>query len=337
MHVIRNLILLGARSESEVNSICKAANIDRIDLDDIEMKVSLETNIAVMDALLQITGDKDIGLHLGEKATPPIIGQAGHLQQSSSDLLTAFKNTAQYTRTFTALFDYSVVEKSDQIWLYYEPVQVWNDIDPENARQGIDVPFAATLNFMKTLSGQKVFPIKVLYRYAKIEDTSEHERIFKCKPLFNQSCNCIVFNKSDLEIPILSYNPQLNTVIKKLLQERLRKSQAGSRFSSTIRETISNNFEYDFPSLETISLGLNITPRTLQRKLQKERTNYRAISDSIKLELASTLLKYNELTISEIAYKLGYAEPAAFRKAFKQWTKRTPIEYRNSNRKLQND
>lgn len=329
MPVMRNLILLSARNETEVNSICSAGNINPDDLSKIEMKVSLEANIAIMDAMLQISADKNLGLHLGEKATPPIIGQAGHLQQSDSDVLSAFKKTVYFTRTFTALYDFVLEERNNEIYLYYEPVQLWNDIDPETARHGVDIPFAATLNFIKVLSGQTVYPVKVFYRYPKVSDTTEHERIFKCRPGFSQSCNCIVFNRTDLEIPILGYNPKLNAVIEAMLHERLRQTREGVRFSIKVKEAILSNYQFDFPQLENIAVFLNITPRTLQRKLQEEHTTYRKLSDAVKYELASTLLRNQELSVSEIAYKLGYTDPGTFRKAFKQWSGTAPGAFRN--------
>ncbi|MBS0030736.1 AraC family transcriptional regulator ligand-binding domain-containing protein [Chitinophaga sp. 22321] len=329
MPVMRNLIMLGARNEQEVAAICKAANIHPDDLNNIEMKVSLECNIAIMEALLQISGDANIGLHLGEKAAPPIIGQAGHLQQSSSDVLTAFKKTVYFTRTFTALYDFIYEEKEDEVLLYFEPVQLWNDIAPESARHGVDIPFAAILNFIRVLSGRVVYPIRVLYRFSKVNDTSEHEKIFRRKPLFNKNCNCIVFKKSDLEVPILGYNPQLNEIIENLLHEKLRTANEGVRLTAKVKEAILGNYHYDFPQLETIALALNMTPRTLQRKLQEENTTYRELSDTIKFELASVLLKHNELSVAEIAYKLGYTEPGTFRKAFKQWSGNTPLDYRD--------
>lgn len=328
MPVMRNLILLGARNEQEVATICASAKIQPGDLNDIEMKMSLEGNIAVMETLLQLTGDKDMGLHLGEKATPPIIGQAGHLQQSASDVLSAFKKTVYFTRTFTALYDFIFEEKENEIHLSYEPVTLWNELSPETARHGVDIPFSATVNFIKVLSGQRVYPLRLGYRYPKVDDISEHQRIFNCVPSFNQPANCIVFKKSDLEIPILGYNPQLNIVIEQMLHERLRQAQENIRFTAKVREVIFYNYHFDFPQLEDIALALNITPRTLQRKLQEEGTTYRKLSDVVKYELATTFLKYKDLSISEIAYKLGYAEQGAFRKAFKQWSSMTPSEYR---------
>jgi len=329
MSVIRNLILLGSRTENEITTVCKAGNIDPQELNNLDMRVPLESKIAVIQKLLELSGDKDLGLHLGEKAAPPMLGHAGHLQQSSKDVLTAFTKTFHFSRTFSTVYDARIKEKNGESWMYYEPVKAWCDASPETASHGVNIPFAATMNFIRLLSGRSVYPLRVMYRQDRVRDTSEHERIFGCSPSFNQDANCMVFRTVDLEIPILGYNPQLSAMIEKLLQQRQRESEEGVRFTMKVKEAISVNYQFDFPQLENIALSLNLTPRTLQRKLQDENTTYRELSDSIRYELASTLLKYKDLTISEIAYKLGYAELKAFRRAFKQWSGVTPIGYRS--------
>jgi AraC-like DNA-binding protein len=330
MSVIRNLILLGSKNETEIAAVCKAGKIDPIDLNNLDARVPLENKIAILQKLLELTEDKDLGLHLGEKAAPPMLGQAGHLQQSSKDVLTAFKKTFHFSRTFSTVYDSRIEEKDSDCWLFYEPVIAWVEASPVNARHGVNIPFAATMNFIRLLSGRTVYPTKVFYRGYKEKDTTEHERIFGCVPTFNQDANCMVFRSKDLEVPILGYNPQLSAVIEKLLQERIREFEDGVRFTTKVREAIATNYQFDFPQLENVALALNITPRTLQRRLQDENTTYRELTDSIRYELASTLLKYKDLTISEIGYKLGYADLKGFRKAFKQWSGVSPLDYRSA-------
>jgi len=57
-------------------------------------------------------------------------------------------------------------------------------------------------------------------------------------------------------------------------------------------------------------------------------TSFRIVCDTVKAEIARTLLTNLQLPISEIAFKLGYGEVSSFHRAFKQWTGLTPVEYR---------
>jgi AraC-like DNA-binding protein len=72
-------------------------------------------------------------------------------------------------------------------------------------------------------------------------------------------------------------------------------------------------------SLQTTARMLHMTPRTLHRRLQDEGTSYQAIVDQVRHRLALHLLRNSPISVQDIAYRLGYTEPANFRRAFKRW------------------
>ena len=80
-----------------------------------------------------------------------------------------------------------------------------------------------------------------------------------------------------------------------------------------------------------ISLGADITrqsARTLQRKLQQEKTSFRRIVDDVRCRVAIDYLTNTTKSPSLIASLLGYSDETAFIRAFKRWTAHTPGEYR---------
>jgi len=331
MPIIRNIVMGTAKNSNELETLCRMGDIAISDLDNSELRVSLDKNCKIMDAAINMSGDPNLGLHIGEKITPVVLGITGHLVQSSRDMLSALQNLQDFTSSFTRLYHFQIVVTKDEAFFYCEPLQVWNDISPDTARHSVDIAFAGALRFINLLTGQNLIPKKVLYRYTRLKDLSEHERIFKCRPLFNQDGNCLVFHLADLQFPVIGYNQELNLVFKKLLNEELQKYQTGESFTEKLRQVILKNYQSAFPQLEELSFYMNITPRTLQRKLQDENSSFRLLSDSIKQELALNLLLNESLSIAGIAYKLGYSEPGSFRKAFKAWTGKNPLEYKKDN------
>ncbi|MDR7128130.1 AraC-like DNA-binding protein [Algoriphagus sp. 4150] len=73
------------------------------------------------------------------------------------------------------------------------------------------------------------------------------------------------------------------------------------------------------PGLQEIAEVFHLTPRTMQRMLAKEQLTFRKLSDELKKQLGVILLRHDGYTITDIAYLLGYAEPASFVHAFKKW------------------
>ena len=73
---------------------------------------------------------------------------------------------------------------------------------------------------------------------------------------------------------------------------------------------------------------LNTGVRTLQRQLREEKTSYQELLNAVKKEMAIKHLKSGQMSISEIAYILGFSEPSVFHRSFKKWTGYTPKSFR---------
>ena len=79
------------------------------------------------------------------------------------------------------------------------------------------------------------------------------------------------------------------------------------------------------PSAAHVARTVGVSVRTLTRRLDEERTSFRAILDRVRADAAATLLRDRAVGIGEIAFFLGYSEPAAFHRSFKRWTGKTPL------------
>ena len=81
---------------------------------------------------------------------------------------------------------------------------------------------------------------------------------------------------------------------------------------------------------EQIAVSVNVSERTLRRKLTEEGTSFQEIKDKLRKNMAIYYLSQPDIPISTITNKLGFSEPAAFTRAFKQWTGQTPSLYREN-------
>jgi AraC-like DNA-binding protein len=82
------------------------------------------------------------------------------------------------------------------------------------------------------------------------------------------------------------------------------------------------------PSLEEIAARLNMSSRTLHRRLHEEGTSFRAVRDGRRREIALDRLQKTTRSVADIASELGYSEPSAFFRAFQGWTGMAPSTYR---------
>lgn len=81
-------------------------------------------------------------------------------------------------------------------------------------------------------------------------------------------------------------------------------------------------------TLEDLAHTLNMSVRTLDRHLKNENANFRDIKNTVRHQRAITLLDNTELSVTQIAYELGYTDPANFTRAFSKVAGMSPSQYK---------
>jgi AraC-like DNA-binding protein len=79
-----------------------------------------------------------------------------------------------------------------------------------------------------------------------------------------------------------------------------------------------------------VARALHMSARTLQRRLEQEHTRFSQVLDDARLRVARRLLANPAATLTEVAFRLGFADLATFSRAFKRWTGRPPGQWRRS-------
>jgi AraC-like DNA-binding protein len=325
--VVRDIIFGAVRFGADLEVLLQKLDINLEDLDKTEEIFDFEKGHEVWQEALALTKDPYLGLHIGEMTTTSIVGLVGYLMQSSPNLLTAFAHLEKFSKTVTEMFFYHCKVIDKQCTITFEPIDFWQQNYPETARQAVEQAMAGSLNVCKMLVHKPITPITANFTYTRPKNTSEYQRVLGCELNFSQKENSLVFRLADFKKNIIGYNQELMQLFEQHLQENLQKLSLQESFTSKVKKIILQNFDNQVYNLDEVATILNLTNRSLQRKLKEEDTHFQAIVDEVRENFALNLIKYKMFTINEIAYKLGYNEPSAFRRAFKRWTGTNPKNY----------
>ena len=98
--------------------------------------------------------------------------------------------------------------------------------------------------------------------------------------------------------------------------------------ASPVRQAIATLLPDGHPAIRRVARIVGVNARTLQRRLAEAGITYRRVVDDVRSKAACRLLDDRSLNLSEIAFRLGYSDPAHFTRAFTRWTGMTPRAYR---------
>jgi AraC-like DNA-binding protein len=143
---------------------------------------------------------------------------------------------------------------------------------------------------------------------------------------FDRPANRLIFAAKLLDTPLKTADP-IATQLARAQCERELAAIVDAGFPGRVRAAIARRAE-GVPSLAEVARELHVSTRTLKRKLADRGTTFSAILDDVRRQRALLLLDNRELSIGEIAGKLGYSEVPNFTRAFRKWTGTTPGAYR---------
>lgn len=143
---------------------------------------------------------------------------------------------------------------------------------------------------------------------------------------FDQPAHRLVFPASQLDVPLRTADP-IALQLARAQCERELAALVDAGFPGRVRAALGRPGP-GFPALGEVARQLGVSTRTLKRKLSGHGTSFSAILDDVRRHRALLLLDNRELSVGEVATRLGYTEVPNFTRAFKRWTGKTPAAYR---------
>ncbi len=127
-------------------------------------------------------------------------------------------------------------------------------------------------------------------------------------------------------------DPSLHRIIARHAENELAALPRTKSLAERVREHLINDLASGNGSAVRIARKLEMSRRTLNRKLEQEQTSFRVLLDDVRKQLALRYLSTRDMSIPDIALLTGFSEAAAFHRAFRRWTNQTPTEYRRAHR-----
>lgn len=307
-----------------LDDILGNTNIDKEVLSDMDKYVSLEFHDALLDKLLPMVGDEYLGLHIGSQLTCDSFGLFGYIFKTSKTVNEGVVNLMRYINLITNIATYKL-EVVDNTAVFGHK---FFDPNIKYKRQINDYGLAATVALLNSILYKKLDILEVNFSHEKPSNEEEYKRYFNCRINYCSDYAELKFDADILDLSTTGSSPELNSTLLKHADLTLRNLSIQNNLISSVRKHLVTGLEQNSFTLEKTASALNLTPRTLQRRLDESNVKYSEVLNEVRKELAVQHLAMKELTSVDIAYLLGYSESASFLRAFKRWYGVTPSEYR---------
>jgi AraC-like DNA-binding protein len=300
-----------------------------------EILISVNQVIECYRNAIQLTGDPHFAFKTGLNTHLALYGMYGFAILSSMNFRETMQFAVRYHELATPLVKLRFSEEAGLASWTIDPLP-HPAVEAQLYRFIIEMQFGVHVSLQRDVMGSTFRPSAAHLTYEAPRGKHDYEDTFGCPVAFRQSANCLQFDSVWLDrTPPLGNEIAYSTVIALCdgLQDQLR-NRLG--VAGKVRSLLLANLGRH-PSLDDVSLRLEIPVRTLRRKLQGEHTSFRDILDQLRAEVAIKYLRDTKMTIDDIARALGFSETANLRHAFRRWNETSPLEYRRRISEMQRE
>ncbi|WEK02977.1 MAG: AraC family transcriptional regulator ligand-binding domain-containing protein [Candidatus Devosia phytovorans] len=265
----------------------------------------------------------DAGLRFGAHGIDRGYGIASIVALHAPDFRGALKTLSRYKRlTCPELVEVQSV--GSETTVHYRWLAAMDAIP----RLLVDTTMASLAALALRGTGDQVRPLRLeLARRPALHTLlSEH---FGCEIRFGAEHDVMVFETSTLDVPFVTANSGTFADVLQAMEGQLDARDGHAALALEVRTAIARQLsEGRETTVSAVSRRLNLSIRTLQRRLGETRTSFQAELAGARHVIANRLLANTQLDPVAIAMMIGFVEPNSFVRAYRNWENTTPQQWR---------
>ena len=277
-------------------------------------------------ASVKATDDPYFGIAVGERMQPGNLHALGFGLLSSSSLRDFYTRICNYYRVVSQSADFHCFDMEGQAIL------AASNIGPAVCYETQDAWVTMMVRFLRFLYQQPLDPLWIeLTRPEPERGPQPYLDYFNCPVRFGCEEDRIAMDGSIMDDPLPGASPdmaQYNDQIVMQYLEQMDRSDVVNR----VRRYIIEDLASGTLSKQAVADKMHMSARNLQLKLAAENTTFQDTLDSTRKNLATGYMQQSHLTITEIAYLLGFSDASNFTRAVRRWFGLSPRDYRIEHR-----
>ena len=306
--------------------LLRHAGLSEHDFDGRQRRISAASQAKFLEFAAAVMDDGAFGLHLAEEANPREAGLLFYVPSAANNIGEAVALFARYSRIANEAVRFKPVHATEGIIADISFV----GLSRHRAKQVTEFGIALTIKGLREIAGRNIRPAHLSFIHPRNSDLREFESFFGCSVEFGASGDQIAFSNETVVLPLVTEDRHLLETLQPICDAAAQ--ERGTAIAS-LRAAVENEAQKLLPHGKAkrprVAKLLGHSERTLTRKLADEGTTYEQVLDQLRQSLALQYIQEQGVSLSQIAWLLGYEGSASFNHAFRRWTGRSPSVVRN--------
>jgi AraC-like DNA-binding protein len=290
---------------------------------DDRIRLSVKAQIEFLNLVANALADDFLGVRLAQMVDLRELGLLYYVLASSEKLTDALARAERYSGIHNEGIEIAYHQHRGSVTFHHVGICRTSD------RHQIEFFVTVLLRMCRHLTGRQLVPESIKFIHLRSPLPSDLKVFFGCDVSFGNRIDEVVFAKDAVAKTVVSADRYLNTLLEKFCDEALAERRTASGdWRLRVENAIVPLLPHGQASIVEVCRQLGVSSRTLARRLKLEGHTFAEVLEALRSDLAKKYLLEPELTISEIAWLLGYRQTSSLNHAFKRWTGKSPALYR---------
>jgi AraC-like DNA-binding protein len=322
--IVRLAFARAAKHGADLRWLLRRSGLTAREVKDRHARIPTAMQIALLGMAAEALDDDLLGFHLAEDFDLRQIGLVYYVMASAPTLREAFANAGRYgavTNEAVAL----TCSRTGDVRLRLDYVGVARYAD----RQQAEFWMTSLVRVARQLTSTRINPIRLTLVHPRCAESHLLETFFGCNIEFSAPADEIIFHARIGDTPLFSADPYLHKLLEEYCEVALgHRHRPIERLRTRVENAIVPLLPQGRPRVGSVAKTLGLSQRTLSRRLAAAGLTFERVLDEMRQDLAESYLNDERLSVSRVAWLLGYQDVSAFSHAYRRWTGRTPREAR---------
>jgi len=320
------LVQLLLEDGTPAQAVLRGTGLDPADLHDVACRTSVEQFLVACRNAMRLSRDRSTPFRLGGRLHLSDFGMYGLLLLSTTSVRDYFRLAVKYQLLATPTLAIDEAQSGRHaLWIFSDEATRGS---PEDLRTFlVEQQVAQQVAHLREALGTDCDPVSACFAHPAPAHRELYNEYLRCPCVFDWHRSEIRYPKEILEQRPRLANPLTAAMLQATCESLVADAEASLGFAGKVYRAL-RDMRNPGARMRAVASALQMTDRTLRRRLADEGTTFSTISHHVKYRVATQHLRSSQASIEQIAAIAGFSDGANFRRAFFRWTRMSPAQFR---------